>query len=45
MKKLEGKNISFVGKGNLIKAMALAIPTYIMSSFLITKRINKVYKA
>jgi hypothetical protein len=41
-KKLKGwkkRNLSFAGRGTLIKAVAQAIPTYLMSSFLIPKNI------
>jgi hypothetical protein len=41
-KKLKGwkeRNLSFAGRGTLIRAVAQAIPTYIMSSFLIPKNI------
>ncbi|XP_045791800.1 uncharacterized protein LOC123886537 [Trifolium pratense] len=43
-KKLKGwkeKNLSFAGRGTLIKAVAQAIPTYIMSCFLIPKGVRE----
>jgi hypothetical protein len=43
-KKLKGwkeKNLSFAGRGTLIKAVAQAIPSYIMSSYLIPKGLCK----
>lgn len=37
--RLEGKNLSFVGRRTLIKAVEQTIPTYVMSCFLIPKSI------
>jgi hypothetical protein len=39
LKGWKGKNLSFAGRGTLIKAVAQAIPTYLMSSFLLLRGI------
>jgi hypothetical protein len=39
LKGWKGKNLSFAGRGTLIKTVAQAIPTYLMSSFLLLRGI------